>query len=73
MLKFDSQQQAEFWMINEALDGEENIDNVRFAYLDDEQSQLIYEESIKSGCCGQFDTEVEISGRRAKIGCNYGH
>lgn len=49
------------------------VDNHRLCYLDDEASVLAYNEKQNDGCCGFFDREVTIAGRRATIGCNYGH
>jgi hypothetical protein len=49
------------------------IDNIRFAYLDDKEAMALYEEAKKNGCCGFCDLEVIVAGRRAMIGCNYGH
>jgi hypothetical protein len=49
------------------------IDNYRFAYLDDEKGMKKYNEAKELGCCGFYDDEVIIAGRKATIGCNYGH
>lgn len=49
------------------------IDNTRFAWVDDPKALKEYHEQASQGCCGSYDTEVSINGRRAMIGCNYGH
>lgn len=52
----------------------ECADNFRFTPIDDAQGQDDYEDLRESGCCGSFDREyVDHSGKRWKIGCNYGH
>lgn len=50
-----------------------NIDNITFAWLDDEKGVKDYFNICSAGCCGRFDAEVNIQGRKAIIGCNYGH
>jgi hypothetical protein len=74
---FSSFEDAQQWMleqvqINDASD-DPNVDNVRFAFLDDEKALEIYKQSLNEGCCGFFDQEIIVNGRKAKIGCNYGH
>jgi hypothetical protein len=68
---FESKRNAMNWMYDEVDDP--CIDNVRFAYLDEIDDLGYYEESLGSGCCGYFDEEISINGRKATIGCNYGH
>ena len=49
------------------------IDGLRFAYLDDDAALAVYAEIESNGCCGFHDEEIIVNGRRATIGCNYGH
>jgi hypothetical protein len=49
------------------------IDNHRFAWVDEPEAVIAYEEKAATGCCGSFDYETTIGGRKAVIGCNYGH
>jgi hypothetical protein len=55
------------------LDGEQCFDNYRFAFLDDAAQVALYEKAERDGCCGSSDEEVLVDGRRAWIGCNFGH
>jgi len=48
-------------------------DNIRFAFLDDEIAMREYQDAYDRGCCGYFDKVVDVAGRQAKVGCNYGH
>jgi len=48
-------------------------DNHRMAYLDNDVGMQSYREKKAVGCCGFHDELIEINGRRAMIGCNYGH
>jgi hypothetical protein len=32
-----------------------------------------YEAAVDKGCCGFFESTVEVSGRTFRIGFNYGH
>lgn len=41
-------------------------------YFDDNESWQNYDEQRKSGCCGSIDKIININGRIAIIGCNYG-
>jgi hypothetical protein len=49
------------------------VDNTRFAYMDDLTASQKYMEAQEGGCCGYFDREIQVGGRAAIIGCNYGH
>ena len=49
------------------------IDGERFAYLDDDAALAVYADIESNGCCGSHDEEIIVNGRRATIGCNYGH
>jgi len=68
---FDTEADAQAWM--EAQVDDPCIDNQRFAFLDDVDAMLNYVAKQVSGCCGDFDHEVIVAGRRATVGCNYGH
>lgn len=68
---FDTKEDADEWM--EAEVNDQCIDNHRFAYLDDEEALKEYDVRMHGGCCGYFDATVRIKGRKATIGCNYGH
>ncbi len=70
---FETEQAAWDWMIDEELKGEINIDNERFAYIDDEPAQAKFLQQSSDGCCGNFEADVLINGRKAWIGCNYDH
>lgn len=59
------------WMISEVDDP--YTDNIRFAFKDDDDEMRKYDEKAQRGCCGSFDSEVNIDGRFAMVGCNYGH
>jgi hypothetical protein len=48
-------------------------DNHRIALKGDAHDEARYQHQQQSGCCGEFDTEVEVDGVTWKIGCNYGH
>lgn len=54
-------------------EGEEYIDNERFAFIDDAEEIAVYRAREESGCCGFHDAEVVVAGRAALVGCNYGH
>ncbi len=69
--KFASQGEAMEWLLAEVDDP--CTDNFRFAWCDDELGLRLYDAAIESGCCGSADYRVEIGGREAMIGCNYGH
>jgi hypothetical protein len=68
---FGTREEAEAWMFADVDDSA--IDNVRFAFVDDREAMLQYEEHQRQGCCGFFDTEVLVDGKPAMIGCNFGH
>jgi hypothetical protein len=71
---FTSEQEAEAWMDKDLEDSDEHcIDNYRFAFLDDAKAMADYQDKKDNGCCGYFDEEVVVNGRKAIIGCNYGH
>jgi len=51
----------------------EYADNRRYAALDTRKDMRRYQNIKDHGCCGSFDTEVTIGGRKFMVGCNYGH
>lgn len=71
MKTFTSKEEAESWMKDKVDDP--CVDNYRFAYLDDNAALAAYERQRQEGCCGEFDEEIIVNGRKATIGCNYGH
>lgn len=71
MLEFTSNRQAINWM-DEQVDCP-FMDNIRVGYYDDPASMAEYEQRESQGCCGFFSKQVIIAGRKAIIGCNYGH
>lgn len=71
MLIFETKEDAFDWMEQEVDDS--CIDNHRFAYLDEENDMITYDNIQSTGCCGFFDMEVIVDGKSAMIGCNYGH
>jgi hypothetical protein len=68
---FADEQSAFDWMEQQIDDP--CVDNERFAFMDDKSAMDLYETFRSNGCCGFFDEEIEVNGRRAMIGCNYGH
>lgn len=68
---FNTKQDAYRWM-DEAVD-DPCVDNYRFAFKDDDSNMKAYDAATQEGCCGFFDADIEIDGRAAIIGCNYGH
>jgi hypothetical protein len=71
MRGFNTKEDAEEWMINEVDDP--CVDGERFAFSDDKEAIRAYEIVKDNGCCGFFDEEITVNGRKAMIGCNYGH
>jgi len=70
-IKFANENVARQWMTQEVDDP--CVDNERFAYFDDPAAMQAYADQLKQGCCGFFDENIEVNGRPAKIGCNFGH
>lgn len=68
---FTSKQDAYEWMDEQVDDPYQ--DNYRFAFHDDECEMANYDHKQSTGCCGFFDSEIIVDGRKAWIGCNYGH
>lgn len=75
MKQFNSEQEARQWVVRHVEEKMDDhcIDNVRFAFLDDDHGMLKYNAQKEDGCCGVFDTMVEVNGRLATVGCNWGH
>jgi hypothetical protein len=48
-------------------------DNHRFAFCDDAAAVAEFDRLESEGCCGSYFSFVLVAGRRAVIGCNYGH
>ena len=74
--EFKSKKEAFNWMEERCveLDGGDNFtDNFRFANKNNPKSVQKYNRIASSGCCGFFDETVIVRGRKALIGCNYGH
>lgn len=71
MHEFNTKKEAYEWMEQQVDDP--STDNFRFAFLDDKDALMKYEKIKGGGCCGFFDEEITIKGRKAAIGCNYGH
>jgi hypothetical protein len=69
---FDSEREASDWMY-EVLSGEECFDNYRFCFTDQPNAEQAYEELASGGCCGSADYDINVKGRLARIGCNFGH
>lgn len=69
--QFETIEEAYSWMSAEVDDPCE--DNHREALADDQDAVRKYENQRRSGCCGSFDAEVVVGGKRYLIGCNYGH
>lgn len=54
--------------------GEDCIDNLRIAAIDDILQVEAYEHARDRGCCGSYDGEVKApDGKMYMVGCNYGH
>ena len=68
---FASKEDAIEWM-DERVD-DPCTDNYRFAFVDDAAKMAEYEDQVRSGCCGSFDEQIMVAGRKATIGCNFGH
>ena len=71
---FDTPDEAINWMVAHLTrEGEQYIDNERFAFLDDALGLAEYSAKESTGCCGSHEEEVLVSGRLSKVGCNFGH
>lgn len=72
-LNFASKEAAINWMESRMDEMDGPIDNVRFCWKNDAEGLSNYKAVYDKGCCGFFDCEVRILGRKAFIGCNFGH
>ena len=68
---FASKEDAIEWM--DAKVDDPCTDNYRFAFVDDAAAMEEYDDQVQSGCCGFFDEDVIVDGKKATIGCNFGH
>jgi hypothetical protein len=64
--------EAQQWFADETADLEYS-DNYRFAFDDDAAGMAKYAAAQENGCCGSWDKPVQIAGRWAMFGCNFGH
>ena len=69
---FDTYAEFEEWIAEQMAD-DEFADNYRFAYVDDVEACMRYEDARNNGCCGYFDRAIIIAGKHAMVGYNYGH
>lgn len=55
--------------------GDDYVDNERIAEVGNEGDELEYQQALERGCCGFSDTIVthRKSGRKFRVGYNYGH
>lgn len=58
---------------NEIVCEYEYPDNFRFCLVGDDKQMKEYIRRGRDGCCGFYDEEVVIEGKKYKIGFNYGH
>lgn len=73
-MNFQTEQNALDWMVRIVEENDMNgPDNIRFTYKFDSLGLHDYQQSQEDGCCGSVDMEIRIQGRKAYIGCNYGH
>lgn len=70
--QFATEQAALEW-VEETVGEHGCVDNFRIGYKDDPASMTAYDAAQDNGCCGSTDHEVEIAGRPAWVGCNFGH
>ena len=60
--------------IHQQVEGEDCVDNERWAVLGDPKQMDQYNQIAASGCCGSFDGQVTApDGITYAVGCNYGH
>jgi hypothetical protein len=69
---FATEEDAFTWMYEELQD-EDCRDNERFAFLDDPAAVAAFDDASSHGCCGSAEFEIIVGGRKAIIGCNFGH
>lgn len=51
----------------------EYMDNFAITKVGDEVHTKIYLESREKGCCGRYDTMLDLGDDLFLVGCNYGH
>ncbi len=72
LLYFDSKEAA-FDHLDKTF-GDDCGDNYRFAFLQGNGKELeSYAVAFENGCCGSYDRLVVVGGKKAILGCNYGH
>lgn len=49
------------------------VDNYRYAEKGNLEQEKKYRELKSKGCCGFYDTEMEVNGKTYLVGWNYGH
>jgi hypothetical protein len=60
--------------IYQQVEGEDYVDNFRWAVLGDLRQMEVYNAARANGCCGSFDGQVTApDGLTYVVGCNYGH
>lgn len=70
----DASEERAFEILEEAIKGEEFVDNYRYAQIGDEKGMAEYKEAIENGCCGSTDLVIVFAdGKKAIVGCNFGH
>ncbi len=71
MKKFNTEEEAIAWAVEYVDDP--CVDNERFVFDGDIEGMERYDAKVRDGCCGEFDANVIVDGRLARVGCNYGH
>lgn len=63
-----------FAKMEELIEGEECVDNYRYALIGDENGMAEYKSALDNGCCGSYDALITFGdGKKAIVGCNFGH
>jgi hypothetical protein len=56
------------------VEGEDCVDNLRWAEVDDPEQMKAFRKAAEEGCCGSFSGQVVgPDGKKYVVGCNYGH
>lgn len=72
--KFKTLEAALQWLVDYLYDQNEYcIDKGRKTFCDDPEGMAEYDTIRARGCCGFMDIDVTVKGRKARVGCNYGH
>jgi hypothetical protein len=66
--EMDTKEEAMAWITNKG-----DVDNERFAFIDDLPAMAAYTEQKGKGCGSSIDELVLIGERLAYVGCNFGH